>query len=47
MANREGTRAMNSTRWLSFLDTYRTMCLALEQAFKQILEKVREFGVAA
>ena len=33
--------------WLPFLDTYRTMCLAPEPAFRQILEDVRELRFAA
>jgi hypothetical protein len=27
--------------WLPFLDTYRTMCVAPEPAFRQILEDIR------
>ena len=33
--------------WLPFLDTYRTMCLAPEPAFRQILEDIRELRFAA
>jgi hypothetical protein len=35
------------TEWLPFLDTYRTMCLAPEPAFKRILEDVRDLRFAA
>jgi hypothetical protein len=34
-------------KWLPFLDTYRTMCLAPEPAFRQVLEDVRELRFAA
>jgi hypothetical protein len=33
--------------WLPFLDTYRTMCLAPEPAFRGILEDIRELRFAA
>ena len=33
--------------WLPFLDTYRTMCLAPEPAFRRILEDIRELRFAA
>jgi hypothetical protein len=31
--------------WLPFLDTYRTMCLVPEPAFRQILEDIRDLHV--
>jgi hypothetical protein len=33
--------------WLPFLDTYRTMCLAPEPAFRQILEGIRDLRFGA
>ena len=29
-------------RWLGFLDTYRTMCIAPSSDFRRVLEDVRE-----
>ena len=34
-------------KWLPFLNTYRTMCLAPRPGFRRILEEVREMRVAA
>jgi hypothetical protein len=33
--------------WLPFLNTYRTMCIAPEPAFKRVLENIRQFQLAA
>ena len=33
--------------WLPFMDTYRTMCMAPEPAFKRLLEEVRDLRLAA
>jgi hypothetical protein len=33
--------------WLPFLDTYRTMCLAPEPAFRRILKDIWELRFAA
>jgi hypothetical protein len=33
----------NEEGWVPFLDTYRTMCLAPEPAFRGILDDIREF----
>jgi hypothetical protein len=35
-------RRSRLTAWLAFLDTYRTMCLAPEPAFRRILEDIRD-----
>jgi hypothetical protein len=37
----------NHTSWLPFLDTYRTMCLAPQPEFREILEHVRSMQLAA
>jgi hypothetical protein len=29
------------TRWLGFLDTYRTMCLAPQPDFRRVFENIR------
>lgn len=34
-------------KWLPFLDTYRTMCIAPEPEFRALLEDVRKFQLAA
>jgi hypothetical protein len=34
-------------QWLPFLRTYRTMCLAPEPGFRQMLEEIRETRLAA
>ena len=34
-------------KWLGFLDTYRTMCVAPEPGFRKLLQDVHEFGAAA
>jgi hypothetical protein len=33
--------------WLPFLDTYRTMCLAPQPEFREVLEQVRSLLLAA
>ena len=33
--------------WLPFLDTYRTMCLAPQPEFRQLLEQARDLPIAA
>ncbi len=33
--------------WLPFLNTYRTMCIAPEPGFREILLQIREFDLAA
>jgi hypothetical protein len=33
--------------WLPFLDTYRTMCLAPQPEFRQLLEQARDVPIAA
>jgi hypothetical protein len=38
---------LETTMWLPFLDTYRTMCRVPEPAFRRILESVRELGFSA
>jgi hypothetical protein len=38
---------MVSLPWLAFLDTYRTMCVAPEPAFRRALEEIREIDFAA
>ena len=35
------------TAWLPFLNTYRTMCIAPEPAFRRILEDIRNLKMAA
>ena len=32
--------------WLPFLDTYRTMCLAPQPDFRQLLEQARDIPIA-
>ncbi len=32
---------------VAFLDTYRTMCVAPEPAFRRVLEEIREMRLAA
>ena len=32
------------TKWLPFLDTYRTMCLAPEPPFRAVLEEIRAWS---
>jgi hypothetical protein len=34
-------------RWLPFLDTYRTMCLAPKPEFRRVLEEIRAMRIAA
>lgn len=34
-------------KWLPFLNTYRTMCIAPEPDFKRVLEDIRELRLAA
>jgi hypothetical protein len=47
-AAREGRPNLAKTEiWLPFLDTYRTMCLAPEPAFRRILEGIRDLRFAA
>jgi hypothetical protein len=47
-AMRDGRRNLTKSEiWLPFLDTYRTMCLAPEPAFRRILEEVRDLRFAA
>jgi hypothetical protein len=33
--------------WLRFLDTYRTMCVTPEPEFRQLLQEIRSFDLAA
>ena len=33
--------------WLTFLDTYRTMCLAPEPEFRRLLEQAQDLPIAA
>ena len=39
--------SQRATAWLAFLDTYITMCLAPEPAFRRILEDIRDLRAAA
>ncbi len=39
--------AERPTAWLPFLNTYRTMCLVPEPAFRRILEDIRDLQMAA
>ena len=34
-------------QFLPFLNTYRTMCIAPEPAFRRVLENIRQFQLAA
>jgi hypothetical protein len=36
----------SAMQWLPFLDTFRTMCLAPEPEFRQLLEGIRGAGLA-
>jgi hypothetical protein len=36
---------MSRNKWLPFLDTYRTMCLAPKPEFQGMLQRVRELGL--
>ncbi len=37
--------AKTHSKWLPFLDTYRTMCFAPPPEFRRVLEKVRALGL--
>src|SRR5262249_19325783 len=41
------TRQYQGGVWLPFLDTYRTMCLAPQPEFRDVLEHVRSMQLAA
>ena len=47
IAENKNTRRYWEDFWLPFLDTYRTMCLAPQPAFKRVLEDVRAMQLAA
>ena len=40
-------RLLRRGRWLTFLNTYRTMCVAPEPEFRRLLEKIRHLDLAA
>jgi len=37
----------SEVRWLSFVDTYQTMCVASRSRFRRLLEEIREARLAA
>jgi catechol 2,3-dioxygenase-like lactoylglutathione lyase family enzyme len=39
--------ALQEKNWLPFLDTYRTMCMAPEPAFRHVLEELGRLQLAA
>jgi hypothetical protein len=43
----ENTWRLQGGLWLPFLDTYRTMCLAPQSEFREVLEQVRSLLLAA
>jgi len=46
-AEAETAKSAKTEIWLPFLDTYRTMCLAPNPEFRQLLEQARDLPTAA